>query len=229
MKIFVAVLLAAAALAACARTPAPIARPAGAGPYGAALLVPGCAGPGSHTERAARELAQAGFAIAITPAICGTNADAAVPAVVREAARLAASPGVDRRRLHLIGWSEGGAGVMSALAQTGARSAAAFYPTCAGVRSWRPTVPFLMILAENDTTAPPAACLDLMARTEGAGNVLAVRYGGVAHGFDNAGHPADPGSIWAFWRTRPSGSYNPAVRDAALSDLRIFLEGSEPE
>ena len=86
-----------------------------------------------------------------------------------------------------------------------------------------------MILAENDTTAPPAACLDLMSRTPEAQNVLAVRYGGVAHGFDNAGHPADPGSIWTFWRSRPSGSYNPAVRDAALSDLRIFLEGSEPK
>lgn len=226
---FLAVVLLAATLAACARSPAQVARPAGPGPYGAALLVPGCAGPGSHTERAARELGQAGFAIGIAAPICGANADAAVPAIAREAARLAASPGVDRRRLHLIGWSEGGAGVMAALAHIGARSAAAFYPACASVRVWRPSVPFLMILAENDTTAPPAACLDLMARTEDAGNVLAVRYGGVAHGFDNAGHPADPGAIWTFWRTRPSGSYNPAVRDAALSDLRIFLDGSEPK
>ncbi|MCM0020088.1 MAG: dienelactone hydrolase family protein [Tagaea sp.] len=228
MRILAVVLLA-AALAACARAPSHIARPAGAGPFGAALLVPGCAGPGSHTERAARELTRAGFAIALAPAICGTNAEAAVPAIAREAARLAASPGVDRRRLHLIGWSEGGAGVMAALARSGARSAAAFYPACASVRDWVPAVPFLMILAENDTTAPPAACLDLMGRTPDAQNVLAIRYGGVAHGFDNAGHPADPGSIWAFWRTRPSGSYNPAVRDAALSDLRIFLEGSEPK
>lgn len=215
------------ALGACAARPSSIPRPAGDAPYGAALLVPGCAGEGSHTQRAARELAQAGFAVSVMAPVCGTQADAAVPAIRREAARLAASPGVDRARLHLIGWSEGGAGVMAAVAETDARSAAAFYPACANVRAWRPSVPFLMILAENDTVAPPAACLDLMGRTPDARNVLAVRYGGAAHGFDNAGHPADPGSIWAFWRTRPSGSYNPAIRDAALSDLRIFLDSSE--
>jgi dienelactone hydrolase len=222
------VLLLAAMAAACARapTPVPVARPAGIGPFGAALLVPGCAGAGSHTERAARELAAAGFAVAVMAPVCGAQAENSVATIRREAARLAASPGVDRARLHLVGWSEGGAGVMAALGETGARSAAAFYPTCASVRAWRPSVPFLMILAENDTTAPPEACLDLMGRTPGAQNVLAVRYGGVAHGFDNAGHPADPGSIWTFWRTRPSGSYNPAVRDAALSDLRIFFDSS---
>lgn len=213
-------------LSACAQHPAPIVRPGGAGPFAAALLVPGCAGAGSHTERAARELAQAGFAVAVMAPVCAASADTAVPAIRREAARLLATPGADRTRLHLVGWSEGGAGVMAAVAEIGARSAAAFYPTCTRVRAWRPSVPFLMILAENDTVAPPAACLDLMGQTPEAQNVLAVRYGGVAHGFDNAGHPADPGSVWAFWRTRPSGSYNPAVRDAALSDLRIFLDSS---
>jgi dienelactone hydrolase len=226
---FFLVLVLAASLSACAQRPAPIARPAGAGPFGAALLVPGCAGAGSHTEGAARELAQAGFAVAVMAPICVAPAEAAIASIAREAARLVVTPGVDRARLHLVGWSEGGAGVMAALAATGARSAAAFYPTCAQVRAWRPSAPFLMILAENDMIAPPAACLDLMARTPQAQNVLVVRYGGVAHGFDNAGHPADPGSVWAFWRTRPSGSYNPAVRDAALSDLRIFFDSSDPK
>jgi dienelactone hydrolase len=226
---FSVVVLLAAALAACAQRPAPVARPAGVGPFGAVLLVPGCAGAGSHTERAVRELAQAGYAVSIMAPVCAGSAEAAIPAIARETARLAATHGVDRARLHLVGWSEGGAGVMAALGETGARSAAAFYPTCAGVRAWRPSVPFLMILAENDLVAPPAACLDLMAHTPDARNVLAVRYGGVAHGFDNAGHPADPGSVWTFWRGRPSGSYNPAVRDAALSDLRIFLDTSAPQ
>lgn len=226
MKLLLVFLLA-AMVAACAQRPASIARPAGGGPFGAALLVPGCAGSGSHTERAARELSQAGFAVAVMSPVCAASADMAVSTIAREASRLSATPGIDRARLHLVGWSEGGAGVMAALGETGARSAAAFYPTCAQVRAWRPSVPFLMILAENDTVAPPAACLDLMARTPEAQNVLAVRYGGVAHGFDNAGHPADPGSVWTFWRTRPSGSYNPAVRDAALSDLRVFFDSSE--
>lgn len=216
-------------LAACAQRPVPVATPAGAGPFGAVLLVPGCAGAGSHTERAARELMRAGFAVAVMGEVCGPHGEAAVPAIRRETLRLLATPGVDRTRLHLVGWSEGGAGVMAAVTEIGVRSAAAFYPACAQVRAWRPAVPFLMILAENDMVAPPAACLDLMERTPDAQNVLAVRYGGVAHGFDNAGHPADPGAGWAFWRSRPTDGYNPAVRDAAMSDLRIFLDGSGPK
>jgi dienelactone hydrolase len=216
------------ALAACAQAPADVSRPAGAGPFGAVLLAPGYAGAGAHTARAARELAQAGFAVATMAGVCDAQAALAVPAIARAAAKLLATPGADRTRLHLVGWSEGGAGVMAAVAPTGARSAAAFYPVCGLVAAWRPAVPFLMILAENDPTAPPETCVDLMGRTPDARNVLAIRYGGVAHGFDNAGHPVDPGPRWAFWRDRASGGYNLAVRDAALADLRVFFDGSDP-
>ncbi|MCZ8124093.1 MAG: dienelactone hydrolase family protein [Magnetospirillum sp.] len=228
MKRIVPILLAATLAACAARPPAPITRPVGPEPFGAVLLVPGCGGAGAHTERAARELVAAGFAVAqIDAGVCSADARAASPAIRREFARLAALPGVDRARLHLVGWSEGGAGVMAALAEIGARSAAAFYPACANVAAWRASAPFLMILAENDTVTPPAACLDLMERTPGAENVLAVRYGGVAHGFDNSGQSGAAAAPWTFWRLTPNGGYNPAVRDAALLDLRIFLDGSD--
>lgn len=221
MKTILALFAAAMALTACAR-PNPIATPLRAGPFGAVLLVPGCAGPGEHTARAAQELTHSGFAVSTldwpSGACRANDAAAGVPAIERALLRLAAVPGVDRARLHLVGWAEGGASVLAAMARTGVRSAAAFYPSCAGLREWRPTGPVLLMLGENDTIAPPETCLDAVGRTPDSDKVLAIRYGGAAHGFDDVG----PG--WAFWRSSAASAHNKAVRDAAFSDLRIFLD-----
>jgi hypothetical protein len=48
--------------------------------------------------------------------------------------------------------------------------------------------------------------------------VLAIRYGGVGHGFDETGEGS-----WAFWRAAANTGHNKAVRDAAFSDLRLFF------
>ncbi|MBC8793521.1 MAG: hypothetical protein C6Y20_18140 [Tagaea sp. CACIAM 22H2] len=221
MKTFLVLFAAAMALTACAR-PAPIATPLRAAPFGAVLLVPGCAGPGDHTARAAQDLVQSGFAVATldwpSGACRADDAAAGGPAIERTLLRLAAVPGVDRTRLHLVGWAEGGAAVLAAMARTNVRSAAAFYPSCAGLRDWRPTGPVLLMLAENDTVAPPETCLSAVGRAQDADKVLAIRYGGASHGFDDVG----PG--WAFWRSSGASAHNKAVRDAAFSDLRIFLD-----
>ncbi len=221
MRTLAVALAAAMALAACAR-PNPIATPPGTAPFGAVLLVPGCAGPGEHTARAARDLARSGFAVATlewpSGACRAEDAAAGVPAVERAVRRLAAIPGVDRARLHLVGWAEGGAAVLAAMAQTNIRSAAAFYPSCAGLREWRPTGPVLLMLAENDTIAPPETCLAAVGRAPDADKVLAIRYGGATHGFDDVG----PG--WTFWRSSAANAHNTAVRDAAFSDLLAFLD-----
>lgn len=221
MKTILALFAAAMALTACAR-PNPIATPLRAGPFGAVLLVPGCAGAGEHIARAARDLTQSGFAVATldwpSGACRADDAAAGVPAIERALLRLAAVPGVDRTRLHLVGWAEGGASVLAAMARTGVRSAAAFYPSCAGLREWRPTGPVLLMMGENDTVAPPETCLAAVSRAQDADKVLAIRYGGAAHGFD------DVGAGWAFWRSNAANAHNKAVRDAAFSDLRIFLD-----
>jgi dienelactone hydrolase len=221
MKTIFALFAAAMALTACAR-PNPIATPLRVGPFAAVLLVPGCAGAGEHTARAAQDLTQSGFAVSTldwpSGACRADDAAAGVPTIERALLRLAAVPGVDRTRLHLVGWAEGGASVLAAMARTGVRSAAAFYPSCAGLREWRPTGPVLLMMGENDTIAPPETCLAAVSRAQDSDKVLAVRYGGVAHGFDEDG----PG--WAFWRSSAANAHNKAVRDAAFSDLRIFLD-----
>jgi dienelactone hydrolase len=145
--------------------------------------------------------------------------------VARAAARIRKQPNVDPAKLHLVGWAEGGAGIMAALdnstlaAGIGARSAAAFYPACARLSSWRARVPFLMLLAEADTLSPPQTCYDLAERAEGSDKVLAIRYGNVGNRFDvpDAGR-----SFWQPWR-RGEARFSEAVRDAALHDLGLFF------
>jgi len=75
-----------------------------------------------------------------------------------------------------------------------------------------------LMMGENDTIAPPDTCLAAVSRAQDSDKVLAIRYGGATHGFDDVG----PG--WAFWRSSAANAHNKAVRDAAFSDLRIFLD-----
>jgi dienelactone hydrolase len=152
-------------------------------------------------------------------------------AVVRSATAAREIANVDPARVHLVGWGEGAIGVMAALGdpvrarRTGARSAAGFYPACANLAGWRVGIPFLMILAEDDTVAPPHACAALAERASGGNFVLAIRYGGAGHRFDVETPDAAP--AWQFWRRRDD-RFNPGVRDAALHDLRIFFDLPSP-
>ncbi len=240
----VALILAAGLLAsACAIRPAPpapienfmsIIDPGGSAPRPAAILVPGCEGAGANVAFAAERLAREGFVVLTLDypmarrldADCTPEQTAAIADdVVRAAARIRLQPNVDPAKLHLVGWAEGGAGIMAALDNSalasgiGARSAAAFYPACALLSSWRARVPFLMLLADADTRTPPQACYDLAEKAEGSDKVLAIRYGNVGNRFDvpDAARP-----IWQPWR-RGEARFSEAVRDAALHDLGIFF------
>ncbi|MBL8833860.1 MAG: hypothetical protein JNL71_15835 [Rhodospirillales bacterium] len=207
--------------------------PGGEGPRAAALLVPGCDGNGPHVAFAAEKLARDGFVVLTFdyPAAYGLDGDC-TPAqtatldddIVRAAASLRGHNGVDPARVHLVGWAEGGAGIMAALGdptragRIAARSAAAFYPVCATLSAWRIDVPFLMLLADSDGGAPAQACIALTEGSKGADKVLAIRYGGAAPRFDVDAKAA----AWRFWR-RGADAFNGPVRDAALGDLRIFF------
>lgn len=209
--------------------------PGGEDPRAAALLVPGCDGNGPHVAFAAERLARDGFVIltfdypaaygldgGCTPAQTATLDDD----IARAAVTLRGQHGVDPARVHLIGWAEGGAGIMAALGdptragRIAARSAAAFYPNCALLAKWQVDVPFLMLLADRDGNAGAQACIALTEGSKGADNVLAIRYGGVEPRFDVDAKAAAPS--WRFWKRSPD-AFNGAVRDAALGDLQTFF------
>ena len=111
---------------------------------------------------------------------------------------LAAQPGVDRLRLGLLGWSNGGSTVLAALNRRHVEVAAApvrpslavaFYPGCEAElqRGFEPTAPLLMLLAELDDWTPAAPCKALSLGTQTSPTGHAVQwesYAGAYHGFD---------------------------------------------
>lgn len=227
----------AAVLFSCACTsppPGPIERymsvidPGGGDPRPGVVLVPGCEGTGGNVAAAAERLAADGFVVLTLdyPAAYPRNggctparAERMAADVVRATNRLREQPDVDPTRIHLIGWAEGGAGIMRALGdpelarQAGARAAATLYPTCATLEgNWRISIPFLMLLGEADRIAPAQNCISLAENTVGADRILAIRYGGAGHGFDL---PPVRGTV------APDNSAR--LRDAALQDIRIFF------
>jgi dienelactone hydrolase len=152
---------------------------------------------------------------------------------------LAAQPGVDARRIGLLGWSNGGSTVLAAtnlahgeVARAPVRPAlaVAFYPGCEAdlKRGYRPAAPLLMLLGEADDWTPVAPCKALAASVTPPPAVQWEAYEGAYHGFDgtaplrlrrdvpNGVHPGQGVHVGA----------NPEARKAARERLERFLRES---
>lgn len=116
--------------------------------------------------------------------------------VRRALAWAAAQPFVDSRAIHLLGWSNGGSTVLSAVQPgrglaSGApdfASAVAFYPGCrvaAASARWRTRVDLLILIGEADDWTPAAPCEALA--TAHADRVSIRTYPGAYHEFDHPG------------------------------------------
>ena len=153
---------------------------------------------------------------------------------------LAAQPGVDPKRLGLLGWSNGGSTVLSALNRRHPEVAAApvqpslavaFYPGCQTelARGFEPTAPLLMLLAELDDWTPASPCKALSHAAQASPASPTVQwesYAGAYHGFDgtapvrlrldvpNGVHPGQGVHVGA----------EPAARAAAALRLAQFLQ-----
>lgn len=119
------------------------------------------------------------------------------PADARAAfAWLAHRPDVDPTRIYMVGFSNGGSTVLSALRRDAApaggdyRAAIAFYPGCrpqAASARWTPRIDLLILIGEADDWTPAAPCHTLAEHH--ADRVTLVGYPGAYHGFD---HPSSP-------------------------------------
>ena len=153
---------------------------------------------------------------------------------------LATQPGVDPKRLGLLGWSNGGSTVLAALNRRHAEVAAApvqpslavaFYPGCEAElqRGFEPTAPLLMLLGELDDWTAAAPCKALAQAAPVAPTSPAVQwesYAGAYHGFDGT-------APLRLRRDVPSGVHpgqgvhvggEPAARAAAAVRLEQFLK-----
>lgn len=193
-------------------------RPHGTGPFPAVVLMHGCHGVSESTLAWARWLRARRYVALIVdswrprgitngclpgPEIPNTERlDDAIGALHW----LAARPYVDRTRIGIMGWSNGGAFAISAvneptldrarsrgvvLPEPGFAAAVAFYPgACFSLVDERVMRPLLVLMGDADDWTLPADCERMVSAMRGRGaDATIVLYPGAVHYFDVAGQP----------------------------------------
>jgi dienelactone hydrolase len=185
-----------------------MARPSGAGPFPAVLILHGCNGYEQFYSNEADELAGLGYIALAIDALkpqglrtaCG-NAAGARTATQYAAAALAwlhTQPYVKGNRLGVLGFSMGGIEILNLIdpespapPPAGLRVAVAYYPSCTHP-SANLTVPLQIFDGDADDWTPAPPCQALAQAAPGAGKtVLITTYPGVTHDFaDTTPHPS---------------------------------------
>jgi dienelactone hydrolase len=192
-------------------------RPAGAGPFAAVLLMHGCHGVSASTHEWARWFVDRGYVALVVDSWRPRGiTDGCVPAEteVPNTARfddavgalrwLHRRPYVDRARIGIIGWSNGGVFAMAAvngpslerarargvvMPEPGFRAAVAVYPGgCYSLVKEQVVRPLLLLIGDADDWTSPRECAEMVAamRARGADASL-VLYPGAVHYFDVRG------------------------------------------
>ena len=156
---------------------------------------------------------------------------------------VAGQPGVDARRIVLLGWSNGAQAVLEAVDASRAwpadtppvNRAVAFYPGCASAQKrpdYRLNAPLLLLAGGNDDWTPADHCQALqtavLARQPQARFELDM-FGGAYHGFDGTAPVTERNGVPKGRRygTVTVGG-DPAAREAAFAKLAAWLDAPHP-
>jgi dienelactone hydrolase len=198
--------------------PAAEVRPAGAGPFPAVVLLHGCHGVSDSTRQWAGWLRDHGYVALIVDSWAPRRIrDGCVPGpdipsserfddAVGALRLLHTRPYVDRRRVGVIGWSNGGVFAMAVvngpslerarargveMPAPGFAASVAMYPGgCYSLVHERVVRPLLLLIGEADDWTLPAECALMVEAMRGQGaDVALVRYPGAVHYFDVVGQP----------------------------------------
>jgi dienelactone hydrolase len=219
-----------------------LAKPDGAGPFPAVILLHGCAGMDDTTKQRLSDHLVAwsyvtlfvdSFAMRGIDHACTSNAFATTlrrrPDAYGALLFLARRAFVDPQRVAVVGFSQG-AGIALFMAETKAfdlfvpasplrfRAAAAFYPPCRIVAA-RPAIPTLILIGALDDWTRPTACSDRIIDWGNDGPPIElVVYPGTYHGFYY--RYLQPGrKLFGHWV-----EYNGAAADNATHRLHRFLD-----
>src|SRR5208337_1466479 len=214
-----------------------LAKPEGAGPFPAVVLLHSCLGLPSNRRAIETALNGAGYIALFVDEFstrglketCSVDFPQLVPDAFGALAYLSGRPDVDARRVAIVGFSQGADGALAAAASPeGAahgvaadlrfRAAAAFYPPCANEAGQRLAIPTLIVVGGADEVTPAADCRRLVEGQPGVAR-LSV-YPGVAHCFDD---PAFAGGKRVLGMTL---RYDAGAARRGMTDLIAFLQGS---
>lgn len=153
----------------------------------------------AHYPRAAEQLRSAGFAVllihvhgaeGLVTACGGQIQTERIAAYISEGVKWAAALDfADPERIHVIGWSMGGRGVLTWLntadsRTTPVRSVIAVYPGCQDQVRLTTHVPLLLLLGGADDIADPTVCQSLLTESTTRELIEVHVYPGARHGFD---------------------------------------------
>jgi dienelactone hydrolase len=232
-------------------------RPAGPGPFPAIIAMHGCGGnwrpDGTPiprvTDWTGRWIA-AGYAVlwpdsfksrglgpqctvanrVINPAMRARDAEAAV-------AWLAQNRDIDRSKIALIGWSNGGGTVLRAVSKAAAwtgddvRLAVAFYPGCRPLLEarapWHPRLPTTILMGAADDWTPAEPCRRLAAANPDG--VRYIEYPGAYHDFDAPDRPVRQRRNLTFTADKSGVAHtgtDPEARKAAIAQIEALLQAA---
>jgi dienelactone hydrolase len=226
-------------------------RPADGKPAPAVVALHGCGGlfnkngdMSSRHEDWAERFVAAGYVVLFPDSfgprgiesICNTRERRIVPRergadAAAAADWLAAQPFVDKERIAVLGWSNGGSSVLWAVGgdhkpENGEwRTAIAFYPGCrvpAESARWVPRFKPYVLIGSADNWTPPAPCRKLAERDA----VRLIEYPGAVHGFDAPNLPRRTRTGTAYSATGDGNvevGTDPKARTAAIKEVMTIL------
>jgi dienelactone hydrolase len=179
-----------------------LAKPKGAGPFPAVILLHSCLGLPSNRRAIEAALAGSGyvalfvddFATRGLKETCAVDFPAGLPDAYGALAFVSRLPYVDPGRIAAVGFSQGADTALKIASSrfTSAfaipdglkfKAAAAFYPPCSNVEGERLAIPTLILVGASDGVTPPADC-ERLARNQ-PGDARLVVYPGAGHCFDD--------------------------------------------
>ena len=140
---------------------------------------------------------------------------------------VADQPNVEQDKIHIIGWSMGGRGVLEWLhgpreSAKKLKSAIAVYPGCEEAADLTIKIPILMLLGGADDIAEPTTCEELVRIAAAKDQIDLKIYPGARHGFDIEDAPPfiDIGGGMTV-------GYQRAASEASWKEILSFLDRSD--